>query len=755
MKALLSQFIRNSALLAGAVLTLGSVRTLAADKALSADAFPTFDSYIKVSGQAASISGDEAAFQNRTRQKSNGGLGIEDLHLLKDVAENTSLTIDGRALSQTEDYLLSLKLDKNEVGSFDIGYKRFRTFYDGVGGFFPVTGSFMKLNPQDLHLDRGEFWAEVKVARPNAPEFTLRYTDGMRNGQKDSISWGDSDNSGQTYRMLNGGLSVVGVSATSNSNATVRKNTPSYFDVDERNQALEGTVKHTMGKTVAQLALVGEKSSKNNFHYVTRFSGETLGVLPGATVIVAPVAFVTPASQWMSFNNEVDQSTYDIQDTTTKAVVLTTVTELTPEMDLLADVKYEHVTATSSGDRMTVTNAPITGNLTRTLTAYAVKNLVGRSQVDGWKGKLALDYKVSSDFTANFAVASGDENASGKSTFDVVTASTANPPVFATTSRLQNSVVHEKSLTPVLDLRYTGFQNLSLYATIGHKKGTGTDNQTPAYNPATTSFAGVIYRDVSEDNYDYTVGANWRAQSALSVRAEAFYKDHSFQATGWNTNTNAPTASTYDNNYQLDLQLKGVKLTAVVKPTNTLSFTTRYIYQKGQRQVTGFLALYPEYDSMDMITHNLGVTMDWNPNQQFYLQANADMVFNTIKTASLHNLSVANAGVVPANYFIGSSDNNYVTGSLVAGTVLSKTDDLQVQFTYYKADNYYPSLALYTQPYGAGAKEVSVTVGVKHKFSDRIMGNAKVGYFDSKNDTTGGNTNFRGPLAYVSLDYAL
>jgi hypothetical protein len=36
-----------------------------------------------------------------------------------------------------------------------------------------------------------------------------------------------------------------------------------------------------------------------------------------------------------------------------------------------------------------------------------------------------------------------------------------------------------------------------------------------------------------------------------------------------------------------------------------------------------------------------------------------------------------------------------------------------------------------------------------------MMGNAKLGYFDAKNDTTGGNTNFRGPLAYVSLDYAL
>lgn len=47
-----------------------------------------------------------------------------------------------------------------------------------------------------------------------------------------------------------------------------------------------------------------------------------------------------------------------------------------------------------------------------------------------------------------------------------------------------------------------------------------------------------------------------------------------------------------------------------------------------------------------------------------------------------------------------------------------------------------------------------MTVGLKHKFSDRLLGNAKVGYFDSVNDTTGGLTNDHGPLAYVARECA-
>jgi hypothetical protein len=58
-------------------------------------------------------------------------------------------------------------------------------------------------------------------------------------------------------------------------------------------------------------------------------------------------------------------------------------------------------------------------------------------------------------------------------------------------------------------------------------------------------------------------------------------------------------------------------------------------------------------------------------------------------------------------------------------------------------------------PYGVAVKDTSITVGLKHKFSDKWIGNAKIGYFDSANDTTGGMTNYHGPLAYVSFDHSL
>lgn len=724
-------------------LALASASLSAAD---NSDAFPAFSSYIKITGQGADIAGSRSAYEYRNKQPKTGA-GIEELYITKELNKTTSYVIEGRALAGAEDYLGSYKITKNELGSFDFGYKRFRTFYDGVGGFFPISGSFQTLNPQNLHLDRGELWAEIKIARPNEPVFSLRYTNGTRNGQKDSISWGDNDNSGQVYRLLPDGLGV-------NNNATIRKNTPSSFDIDERKEILEGIVRHKIGNTTAQLSLIGDWSKKNNSHWVSRFPGETLGVLPGSTVISAPVAEVAAATQWMAFNNQVIQSTQDIQDTKTKAVVGKTTTKLTPKLTLHAEGLYQDVSGSFSGDRMTITNAPIAGNLTRALTAYPVRNLKGESNVEVWSGKLALDCKLTDAFTATIALSDEDRNADGSGAYDVVTASTAAVPVYDTTSRLEKSVVEENTLTPALDLRYNGIKDASLYLSVANKTIDGRDVQTPQYNPLTTTIKSIIYRDVAGKKWDYKVGANVRLQPNLSVRGETYYRDHSFQTTGWNTNSNV-TDITTGNNYELDNQTYGLKLTALFKATEMLSITTRYIYEKGKMQVTGFIPLYPEYDSMDSKTHNLGVTADWNPTKDFYLQANANIVYNVISTVALHNLAVAAVGVIPANRIIQNADNNYRTANLIAGTPLSKTDDLQVQFTYYKADNYNPQLARYTQPYGASALETMVSAGLKHKFNDKWIGHAKVGYIDNKNDTTGGRTNFRGPLGYVSVEYGL
>jgi hypothetical protein len=190
-------------------------------------------------------------------------------------------------------------------------------------------------------------------------------------------------------------------------------------------------------------------------------------------------------------------------------------------------------------------------------------------------------------------------------------------------------------------------------------------------------------------------------------------------------------------------QFTGVKLTAIVKPLPQLSFTTRYVPQSGSMQVT--TESTPEFDSMKARSHLVGETIDWNPTSVVFVQANANWGFNYISSAypSSANPSQRNA------------DNNYWTGSIITGFALNKDTDVSIQYTYQKADNFQPEVASFSQPYGASYKEEAVSIGVKHKFSKTWIGSGKVGYFDSQNDTTGGRTNFRGPMAYIAMEHSL
>ena len=717
----------RTGLIAGLALTLAR-----ATAAIPTDAFPNFESYIKLSGQAPVISGSESAFSRRLQRPPEGGAGIEELHYTKDIGKDQSLTFDGRALTGSEDYLARLNLARTEFGSVEIGYKRFRTFYDGIGGFFPLNGAWLPLKSQDLHVDRGRFWAEAKWEVPGRPAFTLRYSNSSRTGQKDTTVWGDTSFTG----LPNNVLPI----------SPVRKLVASYRDLNERHEELEAAVRHTIGRTTLKLSLRGDGTHDLDTRYGTRFPGEArLFPAPAATVLV-------PAA---NMNNQVAYSQTDGMKTRMFGVTGTSETVFNDKVTLETGINYQLLHSDFTGDRPLLTTTPTAvGVVIAPSNNYL--NLAGGSKVKVYTGTVGVTLTPGRNFSAKLALKGEDEYTTGSGTFTSVAAAvnTATGAVtISQTPQAESSRLKEKSLTPALDLNYTGLKDVAFYASGSQRIVNGDERYAAPYNPVTSPvppLANLANNDLSRDNARYTVGATWRQSRALTLRGEVFYKDNTSKSIGYGVDLG--------DYYVLTSQFTGIKLTAAVKLTGHLTTTTRYIYQQGKAQVAGFQPTFPEYDSMDAKNHLISETIDWNPNAQFYAQANASYVLNVISTI------YPRAGVVPAaganiswdaNGVLHNADNNYFTGSLLAGAVVSKHDDLQLQVTYYRADNYEPALARFTLPYGAAAREVSVTVGVKHKFTDRLLGHAKVGYFDSKNGTTGGNTDFRGPLAYVSLEFAL
>ncbi len=743
MKANFYLLFRSAGMLSSVALLLVALpNRVSAQK--QTDAFPTYDSYIKITGQAADITGDKTAFERRTQQPKDGGVGIEDLHLSKDLSKTTTLTVDGKAMTGSEDYLAQINVTKNEVGSVEVGYKRFRTFYDGVGGFFPLNKQWLPLQNEDLHLDRAKFWAEAKLAMPNAPALTLRYTNELRDGRKDSTIWGDTDLTGLAYNLA------------PNPVTPARKIVPSYINIGERHQRLEAIAQKTIGKTTIELTLFGDQTNNLDTRYVTRFPGEvvpwsiaSLSTTVPTGQVASPQAIAKAAVSAVNWNNQIVQSQSDGSATKTSGVTATSDTVLSDRVSLRLGLNYELVHSDLSGDRPIYTTTPTaTGPV-----VVATDNnlgLLGGARVKDFTGNIALELKPTKNFTATLALRAQDEFARAASSYTVVAASGTPATTLASTPRLQWSKLHQNSETPVLDLRYTGIKDLALYFTGSKRSLNGIDQNTSSYNPLTAAVGTLALNNTSEDHGNYKLGANWKASSIFTLRAEIYRKGHKDDYAGY--------GSRLGDNYLLDSTDTGYKLTAIVKPTMALSFTTRFVSQLSKMQVTGFLPTFPANDSLDGKNYMLGETIDWTPSTQCYVQLNGNAVFNQINTVYPNagvTVATATASAWNVNGVVQNSNNNYLSGSALAGFVVDKLTDAQVQVNYYHAANGNAVLAAYTTPYGVAVRDVQATVGLKHKFSDKWIGNAKVGYFDSANDTSGGNLNFHGPVAYVTLEHAL
>jgi len=747
MKANLPNLTRTTRFATGTFLLCTGILAHGAEKAPATDALPLFESYIKVTGQAAAISGDKSAFEARAKQPANGGVGIEDLHIVKELSKTTTGTMDAHALTGAEDYLGRYNLTKVGVGSVDFGFKRFRTFYDGVGGFFPTNNQWLPLNDQSLHIDRSKAWLEAKVALKDMPEFEVRYTNELRSGQKDSTIWGDSSQTGLVFNLAPNPISPV------------RKFVPSYLQVNERHEAVEASVKHTVGKTALKLTLLSDRTNNNDTRYVTRFPGEvipwsiaSLSTTTPAGQITSPQNIAKASAPSTSWNNQVAIAENDAMRTKTNGLFASADTILTDQLTLRLGANYELVHTDIGGGRPLVTSTPTaTGVVPVTTDNYA--GLYGGTRVKDYVGNIALDYKATKTFFVKLALRAQSEFIRGSSGYNVIAASGTPAVTLATTPRTGFAKIHQNVRTPVVELRYTGIKDLALYFNGSKRDLSGVEVNSSSYNPLTALVGTPAANNVSEDHGNYTLGANWRQSAFLTLRGEVFRKGHKDNTVGFGT-----AAAIVGDYYLLDSTYDGYKLTALAKVTPEVGFTTRFISQHGKMKVTGFLPTYPAYDSLNSKNYTLGESIDWTPNKTVYVQLNGNLTYHVISTI------YPRAGVTPAtatsnafdsNRVLQNSNNDYATFGALTGFAIDKQTDMQIQANLYRAQNGNAILAPLTMPYGVEVEETSITVGVKHKFSDSWICHAKLGYFESKNDTTGGRTNFHGPLAYIAFEHGL
>jgi len=719
---------------AGAAIALPTARAASTDAPVPTDAFPSYESYIKISGQAAWVSGDAASFARTTNTPSAGTAGIEDLYYSKDVNDSTTVTAKGHALAGSDDFLGVLNVTTANVGSIEAGYKRFRTFYDGVGGFFPLADKFQVMGPESLHVDRSSFWVEAKLAMPDRPVFTISFHDEMRTGMKDSTEWASVINPDAT--VVKGAL--VGNAVPAN----IAFIAPNVLMFDEHHNILDASMVAKIGNTTETLKLTEDWVNNDDQRNYVKY--------PNSNVIVDPTVIVHD-----------DQES---RKATSFRILNQTETKFNERFALDTGLTYTHLSTENGGSWITPTYSTTAKAIYVAMTAG---DIYGGTKLDDCVGNVFLKFTPDKDFRLDLGVRDESDAIASNGGFTNTTLASGSKTVASTNITTNSEVTYshytDHILSPELNLEYDGISNLVLYGSLDARINKGTQHWINPYASVTTTGTGLVtmsgapigsvfFQDANQDYENAKFGANWNFSSMLTLRAEIYRKDHVNKFIG--SNDIIGTAS-YGALYVTGYTFTGAKLSLIFRPLPELSFSTRYQPQAGNMSV---LANAYNGGEGNEITSGkargqlFSESVDWTPNSAVYFQANINVVYNYIQTA-YPVVVVSATSSIPSP--IGNSNDNYVSGSALCGFVLDKRTDAQIEGYWQQATDYNPEIAAGGQPYGAGFQITCVTAGLKHKFSDRLIAEGKLGYIRKTDDVTGGFTNYHSPLAYLAFTYAL
>jgi hypothetical protein len=669
-----------------------------------------YNNWLQIGGGSFFVSDDKAQFQERHQMSAGVFGGVEDFHLETPFQKKGTFTVDGRGIFDNHHYNLALGLSYPDIGYMRAGYREFRTWYDGSGGFFPPNGQWFNLYDDKLHVDRREAWIEAGLTLPNAPVVTLRFSHEIREGQKDSTIWGDT--------ALTGGLGTRAI-------------VPSFYDINEHRNLFELDVKHTIGKTDfgvgGRLDFLNQDDSLN----IRRRPFET------GTTVLGPG---TSIDRFVTQRNDVDADLYNVHaftDTRLNDNVRFTLggsftkldTDISgsriygPDYDSVYDPNFDRRQERDAGFFDLGGGAQwkqYVGNASLLMSPWEHVDLVPSLRIE----------HVSQDGIAHF-----------------VSTDVGPAPTFtATEENLENRQErYFTDVTEALELRYTGVTNWVFYLRgewlEGQEDLTERQADTDLPPPSTT-----ILRDSDSMRFTqkYVLGINWYPYRHVNMAFQYYHKqkdidyDHEVDSTSNATNSgNRYPAFIVRQNFKTD----DVNFRIAWHPTLFFSSVSRYDFQLSTIDTTG--DHLDSVQSGNMVSHifsqNLTLT-PWNP---VYLQLNGTYVFDQVDTPATDQPGAA-AGLVT------KSHNGYWNVNAAVGVALNERTDVQAQYSYYQSNDFMDNSNVST-PYGAESREHGVTLTLNRMLTPRVRWSIKYGFFDYHDTTSGGHNDYVAHMVYSGL----
>lgn len=693
---------RHPATIAGLTLAifLPGILSAAAQDTNNADLEPSptdFNNWITLGAGSTFLDGDKAQFEHQSHTTSGPFGGIEDFHWQQFAGKSGLFTVDGHAMPGNDDYSIRLELSDPNKGYLRAGFNQFRTWYDGNGGFFPQNDQWFSLYDNELHIDRGSAWFEAGLTLPDKPTFIFRYEHDYRKGEMDSTSWGDNDTG-------TGGAPPD------------RKIVPTFQDIDETRDIITADVKDKIGDTDAGLGV----------RYEIDRSDDSLNInLDPATATANRYATQVIDERDDMFNAHAFTETFfDKKVTFSMGGEFTTIdTDLSgsriygPGYGSPYSATYANSQARDEG----FTSLSGGGNTkdyvaNMNLMVTPIDNLV-------FVPALRVEYE-GGDLSDNF-----DEN---------TVATTGGTAGSTPTTDANNNWYLD--VAESLEVRYARFRNWSLYADAELSEDSGNE----MWNETTAIITPLLNQDWNMLGQKYTIGANWYPLYRLNFGAQYYHQIHNYD---YDNNLTATPASYpgYLQNENFTVDDMNIRMTWRI--FSTLSSVTRYDFQYstvGTTSIPDGGTQAGEVQSANLTSHIISENVSWTPLSRLYIQAGGSYVLN--------NLDTPVQSWMGANQIVLNSANDYWTVDATAGYAINEKTDLQLQYSYYRADDYANNSAS-SQPFGAGDEQHAVTATITRRITKALQVSLKYGFFCDRDETSGGHDNYDAQLVYASVQY--
>lgn len=678
---------------------------------------PELTNWIGFTIGGAFVSGDDQGFMARTRNNGDFYGGIDSAQFTHELDDSTTLTVDGHALPGLEDYEINIDVEKADLGYVKAGFKQFRTWYDASGGY--LEGVDMNANrvndvlDDERSIDRGEIYFEAGLRKEDLPEITFSYRHLYRDGDKGSTSWGDT-------------LTINSWGGIAGSNLAF-KLMPAIWEIDETTDIFELDVEHTLGNTDLGMGLVYETYSLDNTHTMERWGSRT-----------------NPKPQPTTYGiNEVIQN--EKTDADMFAGNVHSVTRFNDKAWLSFAASYSSMDTDIDGGTRRFVYSPATLPASTPARDYSYDQMSGGSNIDQFITNLNFMWVPVQDLTVTPSLRYEHEETDTISKFRAY-----NSTSWVGLESLSSNTDMD-STTGALDIRYTGLDNIVLYA-----KGLwGAENEdlhrVDKYLPGE-----YLDTDVEIDEQEYMAGVNWYALSNLSFSLQGLHKerDQSLDHDEGNQSAVAAADSGGANNFrpimtEHDSTTDDINVRMTWRPMGNVSLVTRYDYchtEFDNKGISWTAPSAPTYYSMiesgDVVSHILSQSITWNPMERMYVQGSVSWVSSETDT--------------PEEY-TGDSDNDYIVGTISGGYSIDARTELTVSYSYFTASNYVNSVGytgVDTMGYGLNTDEHAISLTLTRVLTENMIWNLRYGFITSNTDgldQSGGYNDFDAHMVSTGL----